>query len=85
MRESSFGSKPDKDGYRSGGTDAQSQNEPMQNGLARADYTPMSASSTVSAEVRGVAEKVTFTITTDGSVPPTTTTPDTTTPDNNDT
>ena len=49
-------------------------------GNARANYTPMSASSTVSAEVRGVAEKVTFTITTDGSVPPTTTTPDTTTP-----
>ena len=49
------------------------------NGNARADYTPLSASSTVEASVRGVSETVTFTITTDGASA--TTTPDTTTPD----
>ena len=37
------------------------------NGHARADYTPMGASSTVKAEVRGVTETVTFTITTTGT------------------
>ena len=42
-------------------------------GLASADYTPLSASSTVVASVRGVSETVTFTITTDGSTPTTTT------------
>ena len=46
-------------------------------GLASADYTPMSARSTVEASVKGVSETVTFTITTDGSTPTTTTTPDT--------
>ena len=40
-------------------------------GNARANYTPMSASSTVEASVRGVSETVTFTITTDGSTPTT--------------
>ena len=40
-------------------------------GTARTDYTPMSARSTVEAEVRGVTETVTFTIITDGSAPPT--------------
>ena len=39
-------------------------------GYARTSYTPISASSTVEAEVRGVRETVTFTITTDGSAPP---------------
>ena len=43
----------------------------MHRGLARADYTPMSARSTVEAEVRGVTETVTFTIITDGSAPQT--------------
>ena len=38
-------------------------------GLASADYTPMSARSTVEASVGGVKETVTFTITTDGSAP----------------
>ena len=38
-------------------------------GYARADYTPMSARSTVEASVGGVKETVTFTITTDGSAP----------------
>ena len=42
------------------------------NGHARADYTPMSASSTVEVEVRGVSEKVTFMIST-GSAPATAT------------
>ena len=45
-------------------------------GYARANYTPMSASSTVEAEVRGVSRAVTFTITTSGgSATQTTTTP----------
>ena len=47
-----------------------------EDGYGRAAYTPMSASSTVEAEVRGVTRTVTFTITTDGSVP-STDTPDT--------
>ena len=42
--------------------------------MARADYTPLSASSTVEASVRGVSETVTFTITTSGAA---TTTPGT--------
>ena len=45
-------------------------------GYARAEYTPMSASSTVEAQVRAVRDPVTFTITTDGSAP-STDTPDT--------
>ena len=36
-------------------------------GYARAPYTPLSANSTVEAEVRGVRQTVTFTITTGGS------------------
>ena len=40
-------------------------------GYASAEYTPMSARSTVSASVNGVPEGVTFTITTDGSAPQT--------------
>ena len=36
-------------------------------GYARASYTPMSASSTVRAKATGVAQTVTFTITTDGA------------------
>ena len=47
-----------------------------EDGYARAEYTPMSASSTVEAQVRAVRDPVTFTITTDGSVP-STDTPDT--------
>ena len=47
-------------------------------GLARADYTPMSARSTVEAEIRGVTETVTFTIITDGSAPQTGTSDSTT-------
>ena len=45
-------------------------------GFASTPYTPMSTTSTVEAEVRGIQEKVTFTITT-GSAPPTATTPTT--------
>ena len=48
------------------------------NGSARASYTPLSASSTVSASVTGVSTGVTFTITADGV--PATTTPTTGTP-----
>ena len=43
------------------------------NGYARADYTPMSARSTVEGSVTGVTRTATFTITATGSVP---TTPD---------
>ena len=39
-------------------------------GYARADYTPMSARSTVEAEATGVRQPVTFTITADGSATP---------------
>ena len=45
-------------------------------GYARAEYTPISASSTVEAEVRGVRTPVTFTITATDAVP-STDTPDT--------
>ena len=45
-------------------------------GYARADYMPISASSTVEAEVRGVRTPVTFTITATDAAPPTDT-PDT--------
>ena len=48
-------------------------------GFARAPYTPLSASSTVEASVRGVARTATFTITT-GSAPPATTPTTTPTP-----
>ena len=41
-------------------------------GYARADYTPLSARSTVEASVTGVTRTVTFTITATGSVPTTT-------------
>ena len=47
------------------------------NGSARASYTPLSASSTVSASVTGVSEGVTFTITADGAPATTTPTPGT--------
>ena len=46
-------------------------------GFGRADYTPMSASSTVEAEVSGVTRTVTFTITTGAAPAPGTTTRDT--------
>ena len=48
-------------------------------GFARAPYTPLSASSTVEASIRGVARTATFTITT-GSAPPATTPTTTPTP-----
>ena len=46
-------------------------------GYARAEYTPISASSTVEAEVRGVRKTVTFTISTGSAPPPRDTTPST--------
>ena len=46
-------------------------------GFARADYTPLSASSTVEAEVAGVTRKASFTITTAGAAPTDTTRVDT--------
>ena len=49
-------------------------------GYARADYTPLSANSTVEAETRGVTRTVTFTITTTGAATPVPTTPGTTGP-----
>ena len=49
-------------------------------GYARTSYTPMSASSTVEAEAKGVTQTVTFTITTDGSAPQADSSDDTTSP-----
>ena len=84
MRESPSVSERDKVDCRSVATDAPLLPRRIHKDSPVRDYTPMSASSTVEASVKGVSETVTFTITTGASTtttPTTPTTPDTTTPD----
>ena len=77
MRESFSGYAPDvgRLSQRGNGRAVAAQTDAR--GFARANYTPMSASSTVEAEARGVTTTVTFTISSGTAPAPGTTTRDT--------